>query len=89
MLGNYFGFFHGGLTDLWISRGFWGKGKIGVESGEFSVGKWHRVQGQIPTQAKTGLQWEPCGLFLIVSDALVCCILDWNLRNRNPCEVFA
>jgi hypothetical protein len=25
MLGNYFGFFHGVLTDLWISPGF-GKG---------------------------------------------------------------
>ena len=22
MWGHYFGFFHGGLTDLWISRGF-------------------------------------------------------------------
>jgi hypothetical protein len=27
-------------------------------------------------------------LFLIVSHAFVCCILDWDLRNRNPCEVF-
>ena len=27
MLGNYFGFLHGGLTDLWISQGFEGLGR--------------------------------------------------------------
>jgi hypothetical protein len=29
MLGHYFGFFHGGLTDLWISPGFRKKREMG------------------------------------------------------------
>jgi hypothetical protein len=36
MLGNYFGFFHGVLTDLWISLGFWEKGKWVEGSGAFA-----------------------------------------------------
>ncbi len=37
MLGHYFGFFHGGLTDLWISRGFLGGRNWGGVGGVFGA----------------------------------------------------
>jgi hypothetical protein len=36
LLSYYFGFFHGGLTDLWISPGFEEKGEKLAEMGGYS-----------------------------------------------------
>jgi len=57
MLGNYFGFFHGVLTDLWISRGFGGRGRWRGGSGEFSVG--NGAGQRAPLKPKPGLNGPP------------------------------